>query len=471
MKKVLSFFLCFTFVFAAISFVVPEHTAGAVSTKQELEDKIDDLDSQISKNKSILKSLKDKKESQQEYLDTLENQISVVEDKVSTLETQIGSIDEDIETCNNKIKQLRNEITVIKDEINVANEAIDETNNKIDSSKDLLAAKLRAAYINGNESTLKILMGADSLSGFLTSLEMMKRMSEDDKKVINEFKETVTKLKDSKITLETKQTELTQKSNEVQAQKDVSVSKKKELVAKQKEHSSTVKQLENSYATVEKYITDLDKNSAVYENYIKTLQAEREAADAEIDRIIKAYQATTRPTTTQASTLPASNNDPSAPTNSSSSGGSSSGTPAASGGSYASNASWAWPLGGASCYISSGYGNRSASISGWSFHGGIDITGGGIYGKPVYATRAGTVITATWSNRGYGNYVIVDHGDGFVSLYGHCSSLSVSTGQHVSKGQHIANVGSTGNSTGPHLHFEIRYNGAKQNPLNYVKKP
>ena len=462
MKKVIAFFLSLTFVFASISLIAPDNAVHA-ATKQELEDKIDSLDDEISKNKSILNSLKDKKESQQEYLDTLEKQITTVEDKVTALETQISSLDEDIETCNNKIRQLTNEIAVINDEIKVANEAIVETNGKIDSTKDLLAAKLRAAYINGNESTLKILMGADSLSGFLTSLEMMKRMSEDDKRVIDEFKATLTKLKESKTTLETKQSELTEKTNEIQTQKDESVSKKKELVAKQNEHSETVKQLEADYATVETYISNLDKNSAVYENYIKTLQAEREAADAEIDRIIKEYQAT-KPSTTQGQTLPASNNDPASPGGSSQTGGS-------SGGSYVSNDTWAWPLGSASCYISSGYGNRSASISGWSFHGGIDITGGGIYGKPVYASRGGTVIKASWGNTGYGNYVILDHGDGFVSLYGHCSSLSVSTGQSVSKGQHIANVGSTGNSTGPHLHFEVRYNGAKQNPLNYVKKP
>ncbi|MGN1193874.1 MAG: murein hydrolase activator EnvC family protein [Acutalibacteraceae bacterium] len=466
MKKVFAFLLSFTLVFVSISFIIPDNVAHA-ATQQELEDKISELDDEISKNKDILDSLKDKKESQQEYLDTLEKQISAVEDKVSTLETQISSLDEEIDSLNNKIKQLNNEIAVIKDEINAANEAIDETNEKIDSSKDLLAAKLRAAYINGNESTLKILMGSDSLSGFLTSLEMMKRMSEDDKKVINDFKETVTKLQESKATLETKQSELTEKTEEIQEEKDESVSKKKELVSKQNEYSASVKELESSYATVEKYISDLDKNSAVYENYIKTLQEERAQADAEIDAIIKAYQATTQPTTVQSSTLPASNNDPTA---ASSSGGSQN-TTAAAGGSYASNASWAWPLGNASCYISSGYGYRSASISGTSFHGGIDITGGGIYGKPIYASRAGTVIKAAWGNTGYGNYVIIDHGDGFVSLYGHCSSLSVSTGQSVSKGQHIANVGSTGNSTGPHLHFEVRYNGTKVNPLNYVKKP
>ena len=108
-------------------------------------------------------------------------------------------------------------------------------------------------------------------------------------------------------------------------------------------------------------------------------------------------------------------------------------------------------------------------------HGGedkaLDITGGGIYGKPVYATRSGTVITAVNGYSGYGKYVIIDHGDGYQSLYGHCSSLTVSSGQKVSKGQMVARVGSSGNSTGPHLHFEIRKGGVKQNPMNYVRKP
>ncbi|MDO4380583.1 MAG: M23 family metallopeptidase [Clostridia bacterium] len=175
--------------------------------------------------------------------------------------------------------------------------------------------------------------------------------------------------------------------------------------------------------------------------------------------------------TTQGTTLYAANNDPAATTTgtTSSSGGNSG---SSSGGKiYQSNDSWAWPLGNISCYISSPYGNRSASISGWSFHGGMDISASGVYGKPIYASRAGTVIAAVWGTTGYGRYVIIDHGDGFSTVYGHCSELVVQTGQTVAKGQHIANVGSTGNSTGPHLHFEVRYNGEKQNPANYVSMP
>lgn len=132
---------------------------------------------------------------------------------------------------------------------------------------------------------------------------------------------------------------------------------------------------------------------------------------------------------------------------------------------------WYWPLGSCSCYISSGYGYRDASIGGNAFHGGIDITGADISGAKIYAARSGTVDTAISSEKGYGKHVIIDHGSGFKTVYGHCSKLIVKEGQKVQQGQYIANVGSTGNSTGPHLHFEVRYKNAKKNPLNYVKKP
>jgi len=98
------------------------------------------------------------------------------------------------------------------------------------------------------------------------------------------------------------------------------------------------------------------------------------------------------------------------------------------------------------------------------FHSGIDI--GASYGAPIYAAEYGKVILASYYD-GYGNCIIIDHGDGVSTLYAHCSSIIVRKGQYVSKGQIIGYVGSTGNSTGPHLHFELRINGNPVNPLNY----
>ena len=122
-----------------------------------------------------------------------------------------------------------------------------------------------------------------------------------------------------------------------------------------------------------------------------------------------------------------------------------------------------WPLVGP---ITSPFGWRTHPITGAQrFHSGIDI--GGDYGDPIYAAQAGTVEYAGWIS-GYGYAVIINHGGGISTLYGHCQSLEVSTGQSVAQGELIAECGSTGNSTGPHCHFEVRVSGEPVNPLEYL---
>ncbi len=125
-----------------------------------------------------------------------------------------------------------------------------------------------------------------------------------------------------------------------------------------------------------------------------------------------------------------------------------------------------WPVPGF-YNISSPYGPRSFD----GFHTGTDIAGRGIYGKKVVAVNTGKVIFVNTTGKGpYGNYITVDHGGGIVTLYAHLSSFNCSFGQEVTKGQTIGFVGSTGNSTGPHLHFEIRVNGKHTNPMAYFEK-
>jgi murein DD-endopeptidase MepM/ murein hydrolase activator NlpD len=117
------------------------------------------------------------------------------------------------------------------------------------------------------------------------------------------------------------------------------------------------------------------------------------------------------------------------------------------------------------------YTHTLSSEYGWRWgrlHGGLDISDSGIYGQSIIAADGGTVTYAGYDESGYGNYVMIDHGNGYTTLYGHCSSLAVSTGETVEQGQTVGYVGSTGNSTGPHLHFEIRVNGEQVDPLGYV---
>ena len=119
-----------------------------------------------------------------------------------------------------------------------------------------------------------------------------------------------------------------------------------------------------------------------------------------------------------------------------------------------------------STYITSPYGTRVHPVTGKvRTHAGLDI--GAAHGTNIYAAAAGTVLVSGWNTGGYGNYVVIDHGGGLTTLYAHCSSLLVSAGQKVSRGQVIAKVGSTGMSTGPHLHFEVLKNGSHTDPNAY----
>lgn len=433
-KRIISLLLALLMFFTVVG------TEVYAATKEELENKIEQLDGQIAANKNKLNALKGKKEKQKEYLETLEKQLDTVEEKATSLQVQVNTLDKSISKLDKQINTLSKDIKKTKKQIKKAEDDIVTMEETIENTSDRMAEKLRASYMKGSESTLQILMGADSLASFMTRLEMMKRTSEKDKKDIEDFRDTVVSLKDTRKQLISDKKALDEKREERKESKEKLVTERSALKKKQKEYNSTVSQLENQYDEVEDYVKELDKSSAAYESYIKKLEQEKKAADAEIDRILKEYY----------------QNQP---------------TGGNANGSYDTSSSWAWPLGSASCYISSHYGYRNPSISGWGFHGGTDITGSGIHGKPVYATKAGKVITAVTSNTGYGIYVLIDHGNGYSSLYAHMSARYVNTGDTVKKGQMIGRVGSTGNSTGPHLHFEIRVYGEKKNPMNYVKKP
>jgi len=117
----------------------------------------------------------------------------------------------------------------------------------------------------------------------------------------------------------------------------------------------------------------------------------------------------------------------------------------------------------ANAKVTSPYGYRT--LGGREFHPGIDLAAP--YGTSIYATGTGVVVYAGWKN-GYGNFVEIDHGNGYVTRYGHSSRILVSVGDHVKKDQEIARVGCSGRCTGPHLHYEVLYNGVRQNPATYL---
>ena len=454
-----SFALMFSFVVLCASLLVlsPLFQTAQAQTTQELEDEIKALDKQILQCSERIAANKKKKDHQQEYLNALQEKAKTIEQKSNALQMQILVLDRRIIKYNHRIKQIKNEILIINDEIDFTKAQIKETSESIEATKSGLQDKLRTAYIYGNASNLKLLMGAKNLASFLSKLEMMKRISEEDSRAIHSFMELVSELKKGKEVLVEKQSIFKEKTQELHEARASLIEQKTELSKKQRAYDKSIAQLRKESSRIEAFINALQQDSDLYQSYIKKLRAERDAADREIDEIINARIPTTVPTT---QTPPAADStDPTSTTGAAEN---------------PSGASWQWPV-GSPCYISSGFGYRDPRIGGYSFHGGIDIAdpngSGIIYGRPICAARGGTVVTATWGTTGYGNYVILDHGDGYATVYGHCSSLSVTAGQTVVQGQQIANVGESGNAKGAHLHFEVRYNGVKQNPIRYVTKP
>ncbi len=457
MKRFTALLCCLCLLFTAFVYTAENNIVNA-ATQQELEDKSDKLDAEIKANQKKLNEIKNNKKAQQEYLNTLNAQIKALKTKVNNIQTQMNTVETEITNYTAEINQLSKEIKQTNKQIKEAEKQITELESELSSKADSLSQKLYSNYVNGTDSPLKILMGADSLASFLTRLEMMKRISESEKKVITEIRDKAETLEETKEILEKDKKELKDKKEEISTSRKAKKEKQSDYEEKLAEQNKVLKNLQKQQDDVEKLIASLDKSGKTYQSYINNLEAEKKAADDEINKFLSEYYASQNGGTTKP-TLPAQNANPTTKPN--------------AGDGYNTGDTWAWPLGSTWCYISSGYGNRDASVSGNAFHGGIDIAGGSgkLHGAPVYATRGGTVISAVTSDTGYGIYVLIDHGGGYSSLYAHMSVRYVNVGDTVQKGQMIGRVGNTGNSRGAHLHFEIRYYGEKQDPMRFVKNP
>lgn len=446
-KKLLCLLLCFSFALGAVN--LSGIINAVAQSESELQGEVDRLDDEIAENEQKLDELNETAEQQKAKLDNLEKQIDEIESKAAEVQTQIHTLNQQIAKLTEEYNRLKAEIEEKNRSIIATTAMITETEQHIEENKDVLSAKLRSVYLNGNESTLKILMGADSLASFLTRLEMMKRTSENDKKTIEGFKEKVTSLKEAKVQLEEDKAIIVEDQKKVAETWKAYTEKKSTLQVKQNEYSVMVAEIEKQYAEIEAYVASLDKESAAYKDYITDLERQKAEANEALDEFFKDYYA-------NQNQLPSDNSDGDY------SGGSSGGSSY-----YETDDDWAWPVGGGSYYITAYYKDSSYEAEIGSVHYGLDISGSGFYGRSIYAARAGTVIDSGDFGDGYGNKVIIDHGDGFSTVYAHNSVCVVSSGDYVSKGQLIAYAGSTGYSTGPHLHYEIRYYGEKIDPAPY----
>ena len=330
------------------------------------------------------------------------------------------ALDAQMQNLQSQIDGLNTQINGLDASIEEKNTAIAEKQKNIDEDVETLKERLCAIYMMGDASTLEILLQSESVIDMAQKVELLNIITEHDTKLIAQLTADMESIADEKAEIE---------------------SEKEQVSAARTELESKGSELAEVQAEAERVLEELNQSVASVQAESDRIAEEKAQASAEIDQWWKDYYAQ----------LAAQNNS-----SSGSSGGSSSGSIGSGG--YVSTGNFTWPV--------PGFTNISCGYS--SGHKAIDISGGGrtIYGTPIVAADSGKVVTATY-HYSYGNYVMIDHGGGYSTLYAHASSLAVSAGQTVTKGQTIAYVGSTGNSTGPHLHFEVRVNGNRQNPFNW----
>ena len=318
-----------------------------------------------------------------------------------------GAINNQISTTQSLVASLNTQITTLQNQITTQEGKIKQQQGEIDKQVEAFQQRVRAMYLAGNDSVAAVLLNSSDFFDMLMKLELIQRVSEHDNQMI---------------------TQLIALKKEYEATKLSLQNNKKALESSKAEHDKNLTGLNSLYDQTAEMVAFKQKQQSDYQSLSAAQKAAIEKAEREVDRIL-AEEALKN------------------------------------GGTFTGN--FTWPLPGYK-YITSYFGWRTL----WGrrdYHRGIDISGSYVYGKPIVAAASGKVVIEKTGHPSYGNYVAIAHGSGFTTLYAHSSRLNVKVGQYVKAGDVIAYIGSTGNSSGAHLHFEVQKNGQLQNPLNYVR--
>ena len=336
-------------------------------------------------------------------------------EKSETLQ-QVEDLIMQISSAQSEIDELDNQIEEMNTQIEEAQSKLDDKQEEYDDKQELLEKRLVAAYEAGETSYLDVLLSSSSLTDLISNYYMLSEITQSDMELMDKIKKEQEEIEEAKQTLETSKQELDN--------------------AKAEKQQKTV-ELKNTKNQKDSYVAQLDEQEKNTQAELEQFEQDKRDIQAQLAEIAR-----------KEAENAGNSNISNIPNNPSSSG-------------------YIRPIVGYS--ITTGW-------MGYSGHTGVDFSGAGISGKPVLAVKAGTVVTSTalkYANgnyRSYGEYIVINHHDGTMTLYAHGApgSRLVSAGQTVSQGQQIMSVGTTGNSTGYHLHFEVRINGSPVNPAPYL---
>ena len=332
-------------------------------------------------------------------------------DNFEAAEEELNSLQDQMDATQAQINYLTAQIAEKEAEIEATVKKIQKKEAEIQAQNDALGDRLTAMYKTGSAGFVDVVLNSESVEDLLANLGMVQKILESDQKLLEKLKEDYkelqaikAELQEQELALQAQQIDLEQQEINLEAQQ----AETEELVAKYKAEADRLKALEDQL-----------------EAEAEQLAAEAAAKQAEAERMILEEGGTVD--------VPVG--------------------------------AWAWPT-QSNWIMTSNYGWRRCPFHGREFHNGLDLClKSGTYGSPVYAIQDGIVTRASWYG-GYGNCIQIAHGNGYSSLYGHLKGYNCKNGQFVKKGEVIGYIGSTGNSTGPHLHFTVFLNGSIVNPYS-----
>lgn len=463
-NKIVAAALCAALVFTM---------SGALSVGAAKQSDEEKLKAQIAQYEKTLNEQKDDISQKEEYNKTLDAQIAVMNEKITADQARIDSLNNEIRAKNDEIASLENQINERQADIDAKNADIEQKEDAKQATLDQLRERIRASYMAGQSSSLELLLSSEDFGKFLSNYEYMKRISKHDQELAQNYADQVREIEEARAQVEQAKAELeTEKSSKEQSVQQVEA-KKAELTEAQADQKATADSLKNKLAENNRDLGQLNQEYTQNQMELQQSQEDLKAIEAELAELSKnsmsgnSSSSSSKPNSNSGS----SNSGGQSSDNSQSGGNQNSQAPDPDpepdqGSSDSSNsAGFVWPVPGHT-YVSQGYKGTA--------HTGIDIPAP--VNTPIVAVKAGRVKEAYPNGRQtgngwwtYGKYLIIDHGNGEVTLYAHCNYLNVSAGDYVSQGQVIAGVGNTGNSFGNHLHIELYRNGGRVDPQSYLR--
>ena len=417
--------------------------AGAYSSN-ELKDQLEDLQSQKDAITSQIKELEKQQNANRESMEDIMQQKAVLEQQVALLQDEITNVNTQIASYSLLIADKQDEL--------------EEAQLRLEDLTNQHRKRLRAMEEQGQLSYWAVIFKANSFSDLLDRVTMVKEIAAADRYRLTQMNEAAQQVVETQKELEQEQLELENTRAELEASQKTLDEKNAEADALLSELADVCEDMNALHSQFEAEEDSFLEQIAIKDKeYNDKLAEEREISrqasiQASIQESIQESIQISVQESIEASIQAAK---PSKPTTSTSGG---------SGGGNSSSKKWLKPT--AYSYVSSPFGYRTHPVTGkWTMHKGVDLVAS--KGTPIYASRSGYVTIATYHSTA-GNYVTLNHQDGYTSVYMHMTHDVVSVGEYVKAGELIGYVGSTGRSTGPHLHFGITYNGTYVNPMNYI---